>query len=657
MAENIDTITLAGTTLRVIGPVAGKPIAEFSAGLKSGPATYDERTNAFWLALDDFSGGIGYRHEDIREELGLVWDNQGVDITRRGHVTLPPLITDTALTHPAAYKYDVGCLPSCSFATCGGADYMGFGGAIYRSTDFGKTWTLIKDLTAMTQILALREFNGKLYAFGIETWATAFAYWSAAAPETAGSWTKATSKPVYDALVWDRKLVGMWDNGAGLRGIVFSVDGTTWNYEVASDAAFVWVPPPGPVQFIGGGTAPWGDPCIYLLAIGGAGTLALYALDLFARKAVEVDVTGGTTIMDAVIWNGNIAVTDGYNIWLYGMETQQVRPISPPHRDGVPPCIAGGRHFMRLFGVGDFLYANVIYPTDGTCQIWRYNGAGWSPYGPTISTFYCITIGLLAPYNSVYRAASRRIVAAADTTLGTHSAPHYIWMDIPGHSDVPEYGTDSFSDGPLTVTLPWLDMGFHELDGALFWLKVHGYNLSATENIKVEYQLDYAESGAWTQMVNAAGSNAVFTAHTDTLYFKPGTGSVKAGVQFRAVRLRFTLDRGSTATKTPELIGFVICYDKKPECRTAWGIKLDVDGMLTRPATYQIGGLNFTVARLWAWLKTLWDTKPLLTLTIPNVTTEMLVRIADMPLTIEDFRTQIKGRGFVDVQFLETVGA
>jgi hypothetical protein len=229
-------------------------------------------------------------------------------------------------------------------------------------------------------------------------------------------------------------------------------------------------------------------------------------------------------------------------------------------------------------------------------------------------------------------------------------------MDIPGHSDVPEYGTDSFSDGPLYLIGPWLDMGFHELDGALFWLKIHGYNLSATENVKVEYQLDYNEAGAWTQLSNAAGDDAVFTAHTDTLYFK-STVPVLSGLAFRAVRLRITLDRSATATKTPEVKGFVICYDKKPECRTAWGLKLDINGMLERPATYTIGGLNFTVARLWAWLKTQWDTKTLLTLAIPNVTTTMYVRIADMPITIEDFRTAVSGRGFVDVQCLETIGA
>lgn len=655
MAENIDTITLAGTTLRTTGPVAGKPIAEFSAGLKVGPATYDERLGAFWLALDDFSGGVGYRHMDIRDELGLVWDNQGLDLTRRGHLTLPPLITDTALTHPAGYKMDVGCLPSNSFEMCGAAEYMGFGSGIYRSTDFGKIWALITDLAAMTQILSVREFNGKLYAFGIETWATAFAYWSTATPETAGTWTKATAKPVYDAIVWDSMLVGMWDNGAGVRGIVFSVDGTTWNYEVVGDAAFVWVPQPGPVQFVGGGSNPWdGGPCIYLLAIGKSGALSLFALDLRARKAVEIDVTGGTTIMDACIWNGNIVVNDGYNVYLYGMESQQIRNISLPRRDGVPPCMAGGRHFMRVFGVGDFLYANVIYPTDGTCQVWRYNGAGWSPFGPTIASFYCITAGLIAPYNPVYRAAARRLVLAADTTLATHSAPRYIWMDLPGHSDVPEYGTDSFSAGPLYKIGPWLDMGFHELDGALFWLKIHGYNLSSGENVKVEYQLDYNEAGAWTQMVNAAGTAAVFTAHTDTLYFKPGAGAMKAGIQFRAVRFRTTLVRGATATKTPEVKGFVLLYDKKPECRTAWAIKLDINGMLERPNTYLISGATFTVARLWAWLKAEWDVKTLLTLTIPNVTTEMLVRIADMPITIEDFRTAVSGKGFVDIQFVET---
>jgi hypothetical protein len=38
-----DTISLGGVTFPVKGPVVPKPVSEFTAGMKVGPATYDER--------------------------------------------------------------------------------------------------------------------------------------------------------------------------------------------------------------------------------------------------------------------------------------------------------------------------------------------------------------------------------------------------------------------------------------------------------------------------------------------------------------------------------------------------------------------------------------------------------------------------------------
>ena len=49
-----DIITLDGVDFPVSGPIVARAISEFTAGLKIGPATYDEREHAFWLVLDDF---------------------------------------------------------------------------------------------------------------------------------------------------------------------------------------------------------------------------------------------------------------------------------------------------------------------------------------------------------------------------------------------------------------------------------------------------------------------------------------------------------------------------------------------------------------------------------------------------------------------------
>lgn len=90
--------TLAGQDLLVRAPVAMQPAVEFVAGIKIGRARYDERTGAFYLVIDDFSGGIGFDVADLREELGVFWDTQEADGRRSRHLTLPPLLSTHATT-------------------------------------------------------------------------------------------------------------------------------------------------------------------------------------------------------------------------------------------------------------------------------------------------------------------------------------------------------------------------------------------------------------------------------------------------------------------------------------------------------------------------------------------------------------------------------
>src|SRR3972149_4752722 len=99
-----DAITLGGQSLLIDGPFRAEPLSEFTQGLKVGKATYDEREHAFFLVLDDFSGGIGHRRLDIREALGTAWDNiGGVDIRRPRRIILPPRLEGTiTLTSPDA---------------------------------------------------------------------------------------------------------------------------------------------------------------------------------------------------------------------------------------------------------------------------------------------------------------------------------------------------------------------------------------------------------------------------------------------------------------------------------------------------------------------------------------------------------------------------
>lgn len=666
MTENIDTITLGGQTLRVIGPVAGRTISEFTAGLKVGPATYDERLHAFWISMADFSGGVGWRSEDIRQETGVLWDNSGgVDVRRAGSVTLPPLQAVGAVTAPAGYNYTYRwpSAPVTGWSPQSGSFYAGFGSGIYVSANGGTTITKVKDISAggalyADMISSLVEYKSALYAFPeYHTTPLTCPYQRATAdPSVAGNWSApgVTTTAIFDGIVFDKMLLGTCNDAGGVNPIIiYTVNGANWNINDTADAAPIWTGTGGRIRFVGNLMGPWGDPATYFLANGKYG-ISLYALAFWARKAYEIQVSPGMTIVDALIWNSQVIVTDGMTVYSYSPNGEVVREMGLPKKSGTPPCFQVAQ-FLRLFAIGPYLYC-AVWQYPNKCQVWAWNGAGWSPLGEQVTEFACLTASGFSFYNAVFLAVQRRLVLFGNATQAANTNPRRLIMDLPTYADTPTFGVDNFAAGPVSYITPWFDGGFHELDGALYWVKNSGYNFSATETVKVEYGLD-GDEGTWTQMVDIARNNAVFTTNTGVLYFKPAAVPVKKGIQFRSVRFRITLARGATVTATPDLSALTLCYDKKPEQRTGWSFNLDINGMLERPDDYTIGGLNFTVARLWTALRTLWNTKTLLTLDVPSIQTGMLVKLEAQSGNFEDFRASVAARGVVNLTCLEPIDA
>ena len=231
---------------------------------------------------------------------------------------------------------------------------------------------------------------------------------------------------------------------------------------------------------------------------------------------------------------------------------------------------------------------------------------------------------------------------------------------LPNLHHVPTVGTDNFGASGAAFITGWIDGGFHELKGALFKLHCDALNLSATSTVKVEYQIDDAENSAWVQMVDSANVADVFDSAAQVMYFSAATP--KRGIEFRNVRFRITLNRGGTATDSPEVRALTLVYLKKPSYRSSYKLRIDVNRMIERTATgadttFQVDGLAATMKRVYDKIVTIWNTKPLVPLIIPNLEPSpgINVMIADMPLSFDDFRDAIDGLGFIDLQLLEPV--
>jgi hypothetical protein len=642
-----EKISLAGQELYVEGPIRANAVSEFTSGLKVGRATYDERLHAFWLVLDDFSGGIGYRRLDIREALGTVWDNVGgVDIRRAGHITLPPLQTVGAMTAPGAADYTKRqpSVPITGSDVSGTpANYAGFGGNIYKSTDGGASWASVKVITGAYMVSRILEFcpstpagANALYAFPEGGGGTA-RYQRSTDGTTWADGGTGTQKVIEDAIVYSSGGQDIIIGTRPIAEIIFSTDGQTWNIDNPLDADVIWKAGYGRIQFVGIFMAPWGAGAVHFLARDDAGLQSLFVLNFDIRSAYLIPINNKRHLHDALVWNNYLVTTDGYNVWLWDGST--VRNISWPRKGGgLPPGLQGGV-IVKLIGGTDYLYA-LLYTGAGATQVLVYNGAGWSQLGPAVAGFCSVVTGICSKWLPATVATERRIVALGTSAFGGAGSPRLMTLRLPDTGEVPVVGLDNFQDGPLSFRTGWIDGGFRELEGCLYRLYCDGYNLSGTETVAVGYRLNNDETAAFTPLGTFVAAGTYFSFAGST------------GLQFRTVQFEITLDR-TAATKSPELAALVLLYDKKPAFRSTWTFRIDVNQMVAEGI--HVGGVAATFKNVWEKLISIWNTKTLVELNIPNVDTSVYVKIADLPTTFDDFRDAVKGRGFVDCTVIEPI--
>lgn len=655
-----DFLTLDGQTYLITGPVAGRAISEFSSGFKIGKATYDDREHAFYLVLDDFSGGIGFHRVDAHEALGGIWDSVGgIDVRRANHITLPPERTTLTGATTANLSF-ISNRNSMLLSDISGAEflYAGAGSKVYRMDAARGSLATAATLsgTGTPSIQSLLEWRDKdtntrrLYAFTIDGTLTSKYFYSA----NGTSWTEG-SRVVWEGIVWDQKIIASLPcavtdaaSGQTLGQIVasFTSDGINWDIDVVSAVTGTRGRPKyffqGLPHWIGVAMAPWGRTAPYFLDYG-----KLYVLDFYKETAHEIEEVGDKTRLTCGgVYEGLVMVSDGTNIWAYdpGASTT-VRRIGIYNRFGVPPSLRG--YTVSTFvGGTSTLYAILDDNLNAKMRIMCYTGVGWAPLGPAYSSRN--PIGAMIdrfPIGQSLSTPSRFM----DILVNDSELSQQIRLDsfkLPTSGDIPTSGDGFFEDGPLTFETGWYDGGFMDLQGALHRMHVDGLYLTTTETVAIEYRLNNDDSGAYTSL-------GTFNNITGTLWFD---ATNHRGVQFRTVQFRVTLDRGSTDTLTPELVALTLVYDKKPSFRSAWTFRIDVNRMVE--AKTQVGGSDATPLNIWNALQTSYNVKTLVPLIIPNVqvTPGINVRIVDMPLTYDDFRDAVDGKGWIDISVLQPLG-
>jgi len=642
----------------VHGPIAVGAISEFTTGLKIGAATYDERENAFWAVLDDFSGGFGHRILDIRAAGGTHFDNVGgVDVRHPRHISLPGLRTVTtpaSSLNPTSIAsnstpFVVSMLPSNVGVD---AIHMAIGNAVYT---LGLTGALTRRATfaGASKIVSIIDFRGsdgtrRLYLCN-ETSANYFfstdgTTWS----DGSGLAGQSGMLLLREAIVWDAQIIAYGQTAGGAIGLTSSADGVNWSND-DSNIGFHWIPRDGNgVSMVGIAMAPWGASAVYFIDLG-----SLYVLDWYVYNAVKIQGLGeDNRLLRGTIWNGQIVVTDGRRVWLYEPASANIRPIGPFGIEGAAPSwIDNDYRIAQLIAGANDLFALCVSESlnvpSNDYRIAVYNGVGWSWFGPEVTGQipWGAIIGTLVSTTDTGTFTARSLhvmqhpLASLTTTLSS-------WQ-LPEIGDVAYVGSgrnQSFEDGPLNFETGWFDGGFSDLEGVLLKMAIDGYQINADETVRVEYRLNNDETSAYTDL-------GTFTDVQQTLFFTTD----RKGLPFKTVQFRISLDRGSTAQATPILRALILLFDKKPLLRTSWTVKIDAARMKERNMTLEDETLA-TFENVWQQLKTFYNTPQLLELRVPSLESGgILVRITDMPATVEDIREAVGGRGTIQIDMIETV--
>ena len=557
--------------------------------------------------------------------------------------------------------------------------------------------------------------------------------------ENGTSWLDSTALSVTPAANRSMQLSdAVWFHGAGgpiliAHGegdqMIGSANGIAWAVDSAGALDPHWRTGDQGTRFVGIAMAPWGYSAPYFLAAG-----KLWVLNWDAYNAVEIeDVGNGRWIHNGTVWNGSIFLTDSWNVWEYNPgNAQTVRRVGMFGTDGPPPSwnddtghsgIPNNYAVMSFIpGTSDLFAVCRSLAAPRTWRIAVYNGVGWSWLGPEVAASQpYASVFDQYPTNASLTAPSRTLaVATLDDQNSLDFTVHT--FPLPTTGDTPFLGSGQrFEDGPLSFETGWFDGGFAELEGVLLKLAFDGYNMSATETVKVEYRLNHRVNASYTTL-------GTYTRDSQEYWFTKD----HRGEEFKSVQFRITLDRGigtnfvdsttnlgasidndsiATVTTVDSVvfrIGDVIRVDSEqmlilsisPEVLTVTrghnnttatthsngadifsevGVTpemkalillfdkkplmrsawtIPVDISKTTELHKHINGELASTDRIWQFLKSMVNTPRLLELKIPSIEPGGInVRITDMPTSIDEFREAMGGRGEVNLQFIETVSS
>ena len=574
-------IFLNGVYYPTTRPVRSTLASIYPGKVVIGDTTKDSQLRSSIIAWSDWRGGIGINRMEGGAETSRAWYST-CQLRYKTHLVLPGLATAAASLAHGLTDATIGAIN-----TFGSEIYVAWNGSvsenalIYKYNNTANSWGSALDTIPdrVTDSVVWTNGSGTSYLVfaHYDTNGSGYTYSS-----DGSTWAANDDKDTKYLTVWDERLWGI------------SHEGQLWYATAIGDEVndAVLPLPDGSVTALFVARNALGIPIIYAATTHG---LFAHNVDNAMWEATQMtfpvhpDNGAGT-----ITWRDSVYIPSGNGIYKYinGSNAAVITVMGPDRDDGLPSDKRGGirsmaaSHNELLVGLDATTAPSTIASTSIAYQ-WKSN-QGSSVISP--DSGYSSIVG----YNDMGWEVKWQAATSGKGFDAIHVSDAYskyrVWwghnnllyfMDLPkdiiNPSEVSEF---AYALQGIHET-PWFNAGQSEVDKLALSLRIEAQDLTSTEKIKVEYATDYAESYTTavgtlnsTEMASNAGGDGSSGTYTYTF------GS-SAGVAFRSIKFKLTLDR-STATstglekfETPDVVSLTLEYRKKITAK--WGHTVDVD--------------------------------------------------------------------------------
>ena len=578
-------IYLGGTYYPLNRPVQSVLASIYPAKVTIGDTTRDSNLRSSIISWSDWRGGIGVERMQGASDADRAWYST-CNLRHRHHLVLPALSTpttaqeadDTPIQGQITFIQDLGTVL-----------YAGYSTAPYYYSEDNDRWTRVTtsdggsahsfpaDPTdSITVRMAGTDYV--VVAFG-----SGFAYFSSSVVVTQNTST-ATRFLTY----WDDRLWGI--DVTGQLWYTLTIGGTPVN-----DAKL-------PVQndyvtdlFVGRDAT--GEQIIYA-----ATKTGLYAHDFANQRWVETQFQlpfHNFNGVGSVRWRDSIYTPSGLGIYKYinGSNNAVITVMGPDRDDGIPATYRGtikqlvGTH-TELIAAIDATTApgaqaatdipwqggatsgssarsqDVVAASSGQSSIVAWNDVGWETKwtAPAANAGKPVDVMLVSNAGK----GDYRLWWGLDGQVYSQLIP----FDVTNPSQlVAVEGTDYAYEASGVHETPWFDAQQTEVDKLAIKLKVEVQDASGDETVAVSYATNY--STTYTNLTTITSTTLGATEGTQT--FLLPTPDSPVGVSFRSIKFKLTLARGSTTTKSPDVVSVTLEYRKKLEAKYGHTVEVDLN--------------------------------------------------------------------------------